>query len=142
MIPQSVKTTVFAILILIAGSLFLASPTSAAQQADTSPQANAPKKTRAVGTIKSVNGNTITLTTDAGSEINVIIGPTTRLVRMAPGQTDLKSAPVIQLGDVQVGDRLLAGGTPSDDGKSVAATSAVVMKKSDVAEKQKHDREE
>jgi Cu/Ag efflux protein CusF len=142
MIPQSVKTTVFAILILIAGSLFLASPTSAAQQADTSPQANAPKKTRAVGTVKSVNGNTITLTTDTGSEINVLIGPTTRLVRMAPGQTDLKSAPAIQLSDVQVGDRLLAGGTPSDDGKSVAATSAVVMKKSDVAEKQEHDREE
>jgi hypothetical protein len=61
---------------------------------------------------------------------------------MAPGQTDLKSAPAIQLSDIQVGDRLLAGGTPSDDGKSVSATSAVVMKKSDVAEKQEHDRQE
>ena len=31
--------------------------------------------------------------------------------------------------------------TASDDGKSVAATTAVVMKKADVAEKQQHDRE-
>ncbi len=60
----------------------------------------------------------------------------------SPGQTDLKSAPAIQLSDVQVGDRLLAAGIPSDDGKSLAATTAVVMKKSDVAEKQQHDREE
>ena len=37
---------------------------------------------------------------------------------------------------------MLAGGTASDDGKSVAATTAVIMKKSDVAEKQQHDREE
>ena len=108
-----------AMFFLIAGTLLFASRSFAAQQSDTSTQPNAPKKTRAVGTIKSVNGNTITLTTDAGSEINVVIGPTTRLVRMAPGQTDLKSAPAIQLSDVQVGDRLLAGGTPSDDGKSV-----------------------
>ena len=97
---------------------------------------------RAVGSVKSITGSTVTLTTDAGSEVNVVIQPTTRLVRMAPGQTDLKGAPAIQLSDVQVGDRMLAGGTASDDGKSVSATSAVVMKKSDVAEKQEHDREE
>ena len=113
-----------------------------AQQTDTAQQAGAVKRTRVVGVVKSVNGSTVTLTTDAGSEINVIIQPTTRLVRMAPGQTDLKSATAIQLSDVQVGDRMLAGGTASDDGKSITATSAVIMKKSDVAEKQEHDREE
>ena len=63
-------------------------------------------------------------------------------MRMAPGQTDLKLATTIQLSDVQVGDRMLVGGAPADDGKSVTATSAVIMKKSDVAEKQQHDREE
>jgi hypothetical protein len=89
-----------------------------------------------------VNGNTVTLTTDAGPEIDVVVQPATRLLRMAPGQTDLKTATAIQLSDVQVGDRMLAGGTASEDGKSVTATSAVIMKKSDVAEKQEHDREE
>ena len=71
----------------------------------------------------------------------VTIQPAARIVRMEPGQTDLKSAPAIQLSDVQVGDRLLVAGVPSDDGKSIAATTAVVMKKADVAEKQQQDRE-
>jgi hypothetical protein len=128
---------------LVLGMLITLTPLSgAAQQPDASQQAGAPKKVRAVGTVKSINGNAITLTSDSGSEVKVVIGSTTRLVRMAPGQTDLKSAPAIQLTDVQVGDRLLAAGTPSDDGKSVSATSAVVMKKSDVADKQEHDRQE
>jgi hypothetical protein len=140
MITPRKTATALAILVFTAGIL----PTRrafAAQQSDTT-QATSAKKTRAVGTVKSVNGNTVTLTTDAGAEINVQIGPDTRLVRTAPGQTDLKSAPAIQLVDVQVGDRMLAGGTPSDDGKTVTATSAIVMKKSDVADKQEHDRQE
>jgi hypothetical protein len=112
----------------------------AAQQAGQ--QATATKKARAVGAVKSVTGNTITLQTDTGAEVAVSIQPNTRLVRMGPGQTDLKTAPAIQLNDVQVGDRMLVGGAPSDDGKSIAATTAVVMKKADVAEKQQHDREE
>ena len=43
---------------------------------------------------------------------------------------------------MQVGDRLLVAGVASDDGKSIAATTAVLMKKADVAEKQQHDRED
>jgi hypothetical protein len=109
-------------------------------QADASQQ-TAVKKARAVGAVKAISDDSITLQTDAGSEMTVTIQPTTRLLRMEPGQTDLKSAPTIQLSDVQVGDRLLAAGTPSDDGKSLAATTAVVMKKSAVAEKQQQDRE-
>jgi hypothetical protein len=99
-------------------------------------------KVRAVGTIKSISANTITLTTDSGSEVTVVIQPSTKLMRMAPGQTDLKQAAPIQLQDLQVGDRLLAGGTSADGGKSVTATSAVVMTKADVAAKQEHDRED
>jgi len=122
--------------------LMVAPHASLAKQNDAAQQAAAPKRTRVVGVIKSINGNTVTLTTDAGAEINVTIQPTTRLLRLAPGQTDLKTATAIQFSEVQVGDRMLVGGTPTDDGKSVAATTAVIMKKSDVAEKQQHDREE
>lgn len=142
MIPPRSNGVLTALLLIVFSSVLVALPHCAAEQSDASQSASSAKRVRAVGTIKSVNGNTIVLTTDSGSEINVLIGPTTRLVRTAPGQTDLKSAPAIQLSDVQVGDRLLAGGTTSDDGKSVSATSAVVMKKSDVADKQQHDREE
>ena len=99
-------------------------------------------KVRAVGTIKSISANTVTLTTDSGAEITVVIQPSTRLLRMAPGQTDLKQATPIRLQDLQVGDRLLAGGSSADGGKSVTATSAVVMTKADVAAKQEHERED
>ncbi len=115
--------------------------TWAAQQSDASPQ-TAAKKVRVVGTVKAISGNSVTLATDSGSEINLTIQSSTRLMRMEPGQTDLKNASAIQLTDIQVGDRLLAGGAASDDGKSVSASSAVLMKKTDVAEKQEHDRQE
>ena len=116
--------------------------TGQAQQGSAPQDSTAPKRARVVGAVKSIDGNVVTLTTDAGSEVKITIQPATRVLRMAPGQTDLKSAATISFSDLQVGDRLLAGGTASDDGKSVMASTAVVMKKSDVAEKQQHDREE
>src|SRR5580704_9399181 len=139
---RSTVISAFSLMLIGGGIFLLALPLHGIQQSEAAQSATSPKRTRAVGSVKSITGSTVTLTTDAGSEVSVVIQPTTRLVRMAPGQTDLKGAPAIQLSDVQVGDRMLAGGTASDDGKSVAATSAVVMKKSDVAEKQEHDREE
>ncbi len=99
-------------------------------------------KTKTVGTIKAISADTVTLTTDSGSEVMVAIQGSTRILRMAPGQTDLKQATAIQAQDLQVGDRLLAGGTSSDGGKSITATTAVVMTKADVAAKQEHDRED
>lgn len=113
-----------------------------AQQSGAAQDSATPKRARVVGAVKSIDANIVTLTSDAGSEVKVTIQPATRLLRMEPGQTDIKSAATISFSDLQVGDRLLAGGTASDDGKLVMATTAVVMKKSDVAEKQQHDREE
>jgi hypothetical protein len=82
------------------------------------------------------------LTTDAGSDVTVLIQEATKLVRIAPGQTDLKAAAPIQLQDVQPGDRILVRGKLADDGKSVLAFSIIAMKKGDIAEKQAHEREE
>jgi hypothetical protein len=97
---------------------------------------------RPVGTIKSISGNSITLTTDTGTDVNIVIQEGARLVRVAPGQKDLNGASPIQLQDLQVGDRLLVRGKLADDGKSVLAASVIVMKKTDIAEKQVHEREE
>jgi|SRR5712692_668976 len=101
-----------------------------------------PAAARPVGTIKSIAGNTITLTTDAGIDVSILVQEGSRLVRVAPEQKDLKDAATIQLQDLQVGDRLLVRGRLAEDGKSVLAASIIAMKKSDVAEKQAHDREE
>src|ERR1700674_461384 len=106
------------------------------------PFAQTPAAARPVGTIKSISGNTITLTTDAGSDVTVLVQDATKLVRIAPGQKDLKDATPIQLQDVQPGDRILVRGKLADDGKSVLALSVIAMKKADIAEKQAHEREE
>jgi hypothetical protein len=122
--------------------MLLLAPLCPAAAQDASSQAPSGSKVRTVGTIKSISGNNVTLTTDASSEVTVVIQPSTRLLRMAPGQTDLKQATPIQLRDLQVGDRLLAAGSSTDGGKSLTATSAVVMTKADVAAKQEHERED
>ena len=100
------------------------------------------QNTRAVGTVKAIQGQNISLKTDAGADVNVTVADSARVLRMAPGQTDLKSAATIQLSDVQAGDRILARGAGSTDGKSINANTIVVMKQSDVAAKQKKDEED
>lgn len=120
------------------GPVAQAAHTQAAQQPPTQGAAAA----RPVGTIKAISGNTITLTTDAGSAVTVLVQDATKLLRIAPGQTDLKDAAPIQLQDVQVGDRILVRGKLADDGKSVLAASVIAMKKEDISQKQARDREE
>jgi hypothetical protein len=95
---------------------------------------------KAVGTVKSISGNSIVLTTDGG-EVTVTRADSTRILRASPGQTDLKSATPIQAADIHVGDRMLAIG-PSGDGNSVAASTIVVMTQGDIAERQQQEREE
>ena len=112
--------------------------------AQSAPQltAQTPAAAHSVGTIKSISGHTITLTTDAGSDVTVQVQDTTKLVRIAPGQKDLKDATPIQLPDVQPGDRIFVRGKLADDGKSVLAVSVIAMKKADITEKQSREREE
>jgi co-chaperonin GroES (HSP10) len=123
-------------------SSFVSLSYAAAAQSQGSATPSASGVAKPVGTVKALSGNTITLTTDAGSAVNIVVQVSTRLLRIAPGQKDLKDATPIQLSEVQVGDRILARGTASDDGKSVAASSVILMKESDVTAKQERDRED
>lgn len=115
-----------------------------AAQAQTASQRSAQSASIAkpVGTIKSISGNTITLTTDAGTDVTVLVQDATKLLRIAPGQTDLKDATPLQLPDVQAGDRILVRGKLAEDGKSVLAASVIAIKKEDISQKQARDREE
>jgi len=95
--------------------------------------------TRKIGVVKAINGTSITLAPDSGPEINVTVQDTTRVVRIAPGEKDLKNATPIGLQDIQVGDRLLVGGSASDDNQSFTASSVVVMKRSDLEARHEQD---
>jgi hypothetical protein len=108
---------------------------------DAGQAAGAPKAPPAVGTIKTISGNALTLSTDSGSEVKVTIAADAKLVRVPPGSKDLKEAVAITLADLQQGDRILVRGKPGDAGAMVAST-VIAMKKGDIAEKQSHEREE
>jgi hypothetical protein len=97
---------------------------------------------RALGTVKSISGKSITLTPDAGNEINVTLQDSARLLRVEPGEKDLKNAVPLALQDLQPGDRVLVRGKMAEDGKSLLAASLIAMKKMDIAQKQTHEREE
>jgi len=67
------------------------------------------------------------------------VQPTARIVRIPPGEKDLKNATSIQVQDLQIGDRILVGGKASDDNLSLAASSVVVMKRSDLEARHQQD---
>jgi hypothetical protein len=110
-------------------------------QAESGAQASASSQARAMGTVKAVAGDKITLGADSGAEVNVLVQDSTRIVRVAPGQKDLKDAAPISLQDVHAGDRILVRGNGSAGG-AVQATSIVLMKQLDIAAKQEHERED
>src|SRR5271156_379736 len=113
---------------------------AAASQAQQATPASAVEKQ--VGAIKSIDGNTVTITTDAGASATVSVQPTTKIVRVAPGQTDLKTAVPVELKDLQVGDRVFVRWRASDTAQPVAAIGIILMKRVDVDAKQQHDRED
>lgn len=124
-------------LILLPITLSLLSGLTAAQQPSTSTAA-----ARTIGTVAAISGKVISVKTDAGAETAVNVSDSTRILKTAPGQRDLKEATPISLQDLQVGDRILARGNPTDGATSIAATLLIVMKQSDVANRQQQDIQE
>jgi hypothetical protein len=96
---------------------------------------------RALGVVTKLDptARTLSVKTEAGAEIAVTLDPKARFERVAPGQTDLKSAAMIQLTDISVGDRVIARGKPGEN-QTVAANLVVVMSQGDIAKKQAADR--
>jgi len=98
-----------------------------------------PGTNRRIGAVKAINGTAITLTPDSGPDVTVTVQGATRIVRIAPGEKDLKNAAPLQLEDVQIGDRILVGGKASEDNQSFVASSIVVMKRSDLQARHEQD---
>jgi Ni2+-binding GTPase involved in maturation of urease and hydrogenase len=89
-----------------------------------------------------VSARQMTVKTDAGSVVNVVLNDATGYLRLPPGEKTLDKAVKIALADVGVGDRVFARGKTSDDMKTVPARALIVMTKADIARKQEHDRAE
>jgi Domain of unknown function (DUF5666) len=133
-------TTKWAAWLGLAGAVSIAAlvcPSAPAQENQPAP-ATAPAA-RKLGTVKSITGSTLVVKPDTGADVTVTVQDSTRIVRLAPGQTDLKSAAPMDLKDVQVGDRMLVRGAPGTAADSMVAASIVVMKGTDVAQKQQQE---
>ena len=101
---------------------------------------------KTVGTIKSIQADSITVATESGGEGDIIAKLTgsTKILRVPPGEKDLKNATAMQPQDLQTGDRVLVRGQESTDGDkhTIVARAVIVMKQADVAAKQQHDRDD
>jgi hypothetical protein len=117
-------------------------PTPGLYAQEGSQPASVPRSPLTVGTIKSISGNSVTLNTDAGAEVQILVAAETRLQRVPPGSKDLKEAVPIQMNELQAGDRILVRTKPGEVAGTLVATSLVAMKKGDIAEKQSHERED
>ena len=111
--------------------VFLLAPASFAQE---------PAAGRALGVVTKMDAaaRQFTLKTDAG-EVAVTVDPKAKVVRVAPGATNLTNSAPIELSDINVGDRLRARGRTAED-KSLAALEIVVISQSDIASKQAAER--
>jgi hypothetical protein len=124
-------------ILLAAVTLAIAVDCAALNERATATQDQAqPSSARKMGTVKSISGNTIVLKADSGPDFTAQVQEGARILRLAPGQTDLKSATPMQLQEAQVGDRMLVRGKPGDSADVIVAASIIVMKQSDVSQKQ------
>ena len=129
-------TFVASILSLCTVNLLLTSSAGAAQGTGQPPVA------RRIGAIKAINGNAITLTPDSGADVMVTVQPNARILRIAPGEKDLKNAAPVQLQDLQVGDRVRVRGQASADGTSMAALEVIVIPRSDLQALHEQERQD
>jgi hypothetical protein len=107
-----------------------------------SPSPQAAANSKAVGTVKSISGNSIVLAAEGGLDTSVVVQDGARLLQIEPGETDLKKATPLQLSDLQNGDRILVRGSAGPDGKSILAVSVIAMKKADLAARHAHEQAE
>ncbi len=77
---------------------------------------------------------------DDGTLYTAALTDATSYFKVPPGEKDLKKAAKIAFSDIAVGDRLLARGPLTDETKTVAAKTVVVMTKADLAQKHERDK--
>jgi hypothetical protein len=86
-----------------------------------------------IGTIKSINGSALILGQASGPEVSVTIQAAARILRLAPGDKELKNATALQLTDLHVGDMVRVRGSGSADGNSISALEVIVITQAAVA---------
>ena len=134
-----VATLVFSVVSVSRGGFL---PACFASVVDQEQVAGQPAVARRIGAIKTINGNAITLTPDSGPDVAVTVQPNARILRIAPGEKDLKNAAPVQLQQLQVGDRVRVRGQASADGASIAALEVIVIPHTDLEARHEQERQD
>jgi hypothetical protein len=125
--------------------LILAGPGYVCAQ-DKPANSDAAQVAKAVGVIKSIQADSITVAAESGGEVTAKLTGSTKILRVPPGEKDLKNATALQAQDLQPGDRVLVRGQALAEGDGhtivISALAVIVMKQADVAAKQQHERDD
>ena len=129
-------------------ALMLVGPAYLCAQGKPADSSGSAQIAKAVGSIKSIQADSITVTAESGGEgdITAKFSVSTKILRVPPGEKDLKNATTLQVQDLQVGDRVLVRGQAvtmtGGDGHTITALAVIVMKQSDVTAKQQRERDD
>jgi hypothetical protein len=104
--------------------------------------ANAQTAGRFLGTVTAVNGNTLTVKTDAGVVQEVDVPPTAALKQVEPGAKDLSTAQTIEFKSLATGDRVLVRLDPNAPAGTTTAIQVIAVKQAALAKKQEQDRQD
>ena len=91
---------------------------------------------RYLGSITAINGDMLTVKTDAGDVHQVQVPSTAQLKRIEPGQTDLTKAEALEFSSLAVGDRVLVNIDPNATAGTPQAARIIAIKKADVTKMQ------
>lgn len=94
------------------------------------------------GTVKSIDGNVLTVATDGGPTVKITVPDAAKVEQLAPGSTDLKTATPGKVSDISVGDRVLAAVRAGNSPDAFDARTVVLMKSSAIAQKNAADQAE
>ena len=123
-------------------ALILAGPGYVCAQDKPSSSSGDTQIAKAVGTIKSIQADSITVAAASGGEVTAKLTGSTKILRVLPGEKNLKNATALQAQDLQPGDGVRVRGQASVDGHTIAALEVIVVKQADVAAKQQHERDD
>jgi hypothetical protein len=135
-----VVPTALAVLVLV--MLVVSGPGFLSAQGKPGNSSTGAQVAKAVGTIKNIQTDSITVAAESGGEVTAKLTEATKILRVPPGEKDLKNAVPLQAKDLQSGDRVLVRSSASTDGHTITALAVIVMKQEDVAAKQQHERDD
>jgi len=99
-------------------------------------QVAAPQRIQVPGYITAIEGQPgrISIKADSGSVVTATVSDRTLLLHIPPGETDPKKGSKIPFTSLAVGDRVVAIGSQTADGKTVEASALLVMTKTDLSQ--------